>query len=373
MSKKRILISINTSWNIYNFRRNLIQFLINQGFHVIALAPKDAYSEKLEVLGCEYHSLKMNQKGKNPLEDLKLYRDYVNYLKDLKPDICLFYTIKPNIYGSMAALRLGIPYINNISGLGTVFLRPSLSSTIAIQLYKSALKKSSMIFFQNSADLQVFLQKKIIKSQEHQVLAGSGIDTDYFSTKAKTQNKNEHVHFLMISRLIYDKGIREYLEAAVQILASRDDLKFEILGKDEADGKLGMSRTEIQSQIDQTGIIWHGEQEDVRTFIENADVIVLPSYREGMSRALLEACSMSKPIVASDVPGCRELVNNGETGILCEERNATSLKKSILEIASIGHNSRLKMGQKAREMVKANYSEHIIFKAYLNAITEKLN
>ncbi len=373
MSKRRILISINTAWNIYNFRRNLIRFLISNNYHVITLAPSDSYSKKLEELGCEVHDLPMNAKGSNPFEDLRLLQTYKKQFKRLRPDICLFFTIKPNIYGSLACKQLGISFINNISGLGTVFLRNSISSIIAKRLYKKALHASKHIFFQNENDLDVFRMQHLLSHEKYSVIPGSGIDLDYFKALNIVNRSKTAFTFLMVSRLIFDKGIREYIQAAEIVMEKHPNTVFEILGRAEGDAQLGYSKNEFKKIVTRKSLVWHEEQSDVRPFIENADTIVLPSYREGMSRSLLEACAMEKPVITTDTPGCNDIVIDKLNGFLCEINNADSLANAMIKMINLDKNERKEMGKKGREIVKKRFADQIIFDAYINAITENLN
>lgn len=370
--KKKVLISINTSWNIFNFRRNLLQHLMDTGMSIIACAPGDSYSQKLIDLGIEFREIPMSQKGTNVLEDLKLLLAYRRIIKETKPDICLFYTIKPNIYGSLAAHLAGIPYINNISGLGTVFLRKRLSSSIAKLLYKLALKNSAQIFFQNQDDKKLFVDKGIIAHKKLKVLPGSGIDLNHFKS-LKDKSSSKGFTFLMVSRLVFDKGVQEFIGAAEIVRKTYPNTIFEFLGKAEDEGNLGYSKNEMGQISKQKNIVWHSLKEDVRPYLENADVIVLPSYREGMSRALIEALAMEKAILTTDVPGCRELVNNEQNGLLCKAKNVNDLAEKMIKFIEIPEENIIRMGQNGRLFIKKSYSDEIIFESYLNAITDKLS
>lgn len=371
MEKQKILISINTSWNIFNFRRNLLSHLADSGFEIHAAAPFDAYSEKLEKLGLFFYDLPMEKKGTNPMADYRLFVAYRKLINDIRPGICLFYTIKPNIYGTLAAARAGIPVVNNISGLGTVFLRKGLSSTIAKALYKLALKKSSHTFFQNEEDRQLFIDQGLIERSKTSVIPGSGIDTDYF-IPGESAKKDATFRFLMVSRLIFDKGIMEYLSAAEKVGKKYPNARFEILGRPEQEANLGLSKEQIETYVNKGIVEWTDEQEDIREILSQADVIVLPSYREGLSRALLEACSMAKPIIATDVAGCRELVDQGKNGFLCRPKDSDSLAEVLERAIGLKQEERLQMGQYGRNLVKSSYDQKLIFKAYQNAIANIL-
>ncbi len=339
---------------------------------IIACAPGDSYSQKLIDLGIEFREIPMSQKGTNVLEDLKLLLAYRRIIKETKPDICLFYTIKPNIYGSLAAHLAGIPYINNISGLGTVFLRKRLSSSIAKLLYKLALKNSAQIFFQNQDDKKLFVDKGIIAHKKLKVLPGSGIDLNHFKS-LKDKSSSKGFTFLMVSRLVFDKGVQEFIGAAEIVRKTYPNTIFEFLGKAEDEGNLGYSKNEMGQISKQKNIVWHSLKEDVRPYLENADVIVLPSYREGMSRALIEALAMEKAILTTDVPGCRELVNNEQNGLLCKAKNVNDLAEKMIKFIEIPEENIIRMGQNGRLFIKKSYSDEIIFESYLNAITDKLS
>lgn len=371
MDPKRILISINTSWNVYNFRKGLIKFLHGKGYGIIVLAPNDDYSSKLTELGVEYHCINMDKKGSNPFNDYLLLKNYKKKLKELNPDICLFYTIKPNIYGSLACNSLGIPYINNISGLGTVFIRNTLSSKIAKRLYKIALRKSPYVFFQNEDDLNIFNSKSLISHNRTKVIPGSGVDLNHFRPMNMPEKKGKFI-FLMMSRLIFDKGIREYIQASKKMLSQYDNIEIHVLGNAEEEAKLGYSESDFQNLIKGNHITWFPKSEDVRPYLAEADVFVLPSYREGLSKALLEACAMEKPILTSDTPGCRDLVNNGKNGLLCKVADSEDLYDKMKKLYDSNHSELIQMGKESRKIVENKYGEEFIFEAYLNAITEIL-
>ena len=213
----KIVISINTSWNIYNFRSGLVRFLQSQGHDVNAIAPKDDYSERLvSELGCKFHPIEMDNKGSNPIKDLMLMLSYRKLFKEIQPDVILQYTIKPNIYGSIAAKMVGIPVINNVSGLGTIFINPdTITSKIGMMLYKFAFRFPKKVFFQNPDDLKLFTDFGLVKTSICDVLPGSGVDLDKF--KYSKKEESEKLIFLMVSRVLIDKGVVEYIDAARQI------------------------------------------------------------------------------------------------------------------------------------------------------------
>jgi glycosyltransferase involved in cell wall biosynthesis len=337
MKNKTIAIVINTSWNIFNFRLGLLKALQQEGYRIVAIAPKDEYSEKLEALGFEYHNIDINNKGTNPLEDAKLVYAFYKLYKEIKPDVLLQYTIKPNIYGAMAAGMLGVPVISNISGLGTVFLNDSISSKVARLLYKLALKVPKKVFYQNAHDRELFINSNLVKVEKTDLLPGSGIDTEKFKPLVEKKKNTDVLRFLFIARLVKDKGIEEFVRAAKQISVQRSafsvqkeqGVEFCILGAFYPGNPTAITEDEMKMWEEEGSVKYLGVSDDVKSLISEADCIVLPSYREGLSRVLLEAASMAKSIVTTNVPGCREVVDDGVNGYLCDVKDADSLAEQM--------------------------------------------
>ncbi len=377
MKNKTIAIVINTSWNIFNFRLGLLKALQDEGYRIVAIAPKDEYSEKLEALGFEYHNININNKGTNPLEDAKLVYAFYKLYKEIAPDVLLQYTIKPNIYGSMAAGMLGIPVISNISGLGTVFLNDDLSSKIARFLYKIALKVPEKVFYQNAHDRELFIDSNLVKEEKTDLLPGSGIDTEKFKPLEKNKENTNVLRFLFIARLVKDKGIVEFVRAAKQISVQRSafsieeerEVEFYILGAFYPGNPTAITETEMKVWEEEGYVKYLGVSDDVKTLIAEADCIVLPSYREGLSRVLLEAASMAKPIITTNVPGCREVVDNGVNGYLCEVKDADSLAEQMEKMILLSDEVRSEMGRKGREKVMKEFDEKIVIRKYQEAIS----
>ncbi|MEA2048520.1 MAG: glycosyltransferase family 4 protein [Campylobacterota bacterium] len=362
--QKTVAIVINTSWNIFNFRLGVLHALQTDGYKIVCIAPRDAYSEKLESLGFEYHNININNKGTNPLEDAKLVYAFYKLYKEISPDVLLQYTIKPNIYGSMAAGILGIPVISNISGLGTVFLNDSLSSKVAKWLYRVALKVPKKVFYQNREDRALFVESKLVQASKTDLLPGSGIDTEKFKPVSNTDN--ERVTFLFIARLVKDKGLIEYVEAAKKI--KHHHVAFQILGAFYPGNPTAITEDEMKRWEDEGIITYLGTSDAVQSLIAKSDCVVLPSYREGLSRVLLEAASMAKPIIATDVPGCKEVVDDGVNGYLCLPRDSDSLAKEMQKILSLSKDERKKMGQRGREKIVKEFDESIVIEKYRTAI-----
>jgi glycosyltransferase involved in cell wall biosynthesis len=364
---KSIAIVSNTSWYIYNFRLGLLNSLQSQGCKIIIIAPRDEYSSKLKSLGFEYHDIKINNKGTNPLEDMKLIYDFYKLYKSTIPDIILLNTIKPNIYGSMAAGILGIPVISNISGLGTVFLNEKLSSKIARLLYKLALRVPKKVFYQNIHDKELFIKSNYVKKEQTDLLPGSGIDTDKFKPFSKDSNKNEVMRFLFIGRLLKDKGLIEYVEAS-KLMNTHRKVECCILGSFYSDNPSAISKHEMNRWEAQGFIKYIGVSDNVKSIISDYDCVVLPSYREGLSKVLLESASMAKPIITTDVPGCREVVDDGVNGYLCKPKNIEDLAKKMKLMFDLSYEARKTMGEAGRIKIKKEFDENIVIDKYLNAI-----
>ncbi|HAA15808.1 MAG TPA: glycosyltransferase family 1 protein [Cytophagales bacterium] len=364
----RVAIVLNTSWNIYNFRMSLVKALQDQGVDVHAVAPLDSYSSKLEEAGCSFHKVRMDSRGANPIKDAALIAELFLIYKRIKPDIILHYTIKPNIYGTIAARMAGIPMINNVCGLGTVFLKQNLVSWFAIQMYKVAFRYPKKIFFQNNDDRNLFLEKKLVTSSVVEVIPGSGINLQHFMPK--WGRKQPVFTFLMISRLIYDKGVLEYVEAARMLREEGYKVNFQVLGAKDPLHKRGIALEIIDGWIQNEDIEYLGTTDDVRPYIDQADCIVLPSYREGTPRTLLEAASSGKPIVATNVPGCRNVVVDGYNGFLCELRSATDLRDKLEKMMQLGEEERETMGRNSRALVEEKFDEQIVIKQYQEAIDD---
>jgi glycosyltransferase involved in cell wall biosynthesis len=361
----KIAIVINASWNIYNFRMGLIRAFMEARHEVYAIAPPDEYSDRLVKAGCHYVPVAIDNKGSHPLKDIQFTYKLHHLYKQIQPDVILHYTIKPNIYGTLAAALLGIPVINNVSGLGTVFLRDNFTSKIAHVLYKLTFWSPKKIFFQNPDDRDLFIEKKLVKKNITDVLPGSGIDLKLFSPDAFKRNST--FTFLLIGRLLYDKGIVEYVEA-IQILKLRGlQANFYLLGfKDTSSA--GIPESLLQEWLREGVIQYLGTTDDVRSFIKEADCVVLPSYREGTPRTLLEAAALAKPLIATRVPGCIEIVEHEVNGFLCEARDAISLADQLQRMLYLEPRQLQEMGQASRKKVEEKFDEKVVIGKYMDAL-----
>jgi glycosyltransferase involved in cell wall biosynthesis len=362
-----IAIVINTSWNIYNFRLGLIKAFLKEGHQVTAIAPYDSFAEKLREEGCQYEEVVLDNKGANPLKDLNFtWQLYVTYRR-IRPDVVLQYTIKPNIYGTIAASLLRIPVINNVSGLGTVFLRENLASRVAHILYRTFFRFPKKVFFQNEDDRQLFLKRRLVKAPITAVLPGSGVDLNAFCPQPF--KRNETFTFLVIARLIYDKGIVEYADAIRQLKSEDVQANFQLLGYKDG-SPLGIPEEMLQSWIGDGLIEYLGTAVDVRPYIRQADCVVLASYREGTPRTLLEAISMAKPVLTTNVPGCREAIEDGKNGLLCQVKDSGDLAEKLKKMIALKDDELKSMGQKSREIAERKFNEKIIIQEYREALSE---
>ena len=368
MSKK-VIISSNTSWSIYNFRLNLARELKKQGYKVIIVAPYDKYSEVLKK-EFEYHDVYMNNKGTNPIQDLKTTFEYYNLYRKIKPDIVLNFTIKPNIYGTIACNMLGIKTINNIAGLGTLFIKENFITQIAKWLYKYSQSKATRVFFQNKDDFELFVKESLVDKRKSDILPGSGVDIEKFKP-IKIEKKDNVFRFLLIARMLWDKGIGEYVEAAKIIKSKYKRVEFLLLGAVGVDNPTAIPKETIDKWVKDGIITYLGVSDNVSEIIKNSDCVVLPSYREGLSRVLLEAASMAKPIITTDTPGCRDVVDDGINGFLCKVKDSKDLAEKMEKMLKLSEEKRINMGKAGREKIIKEFDEKIVINKYLETI-EKL-
>jgi glycosyltransferase involved in cell wall biosynthesis len=364
----RVALVINTSWNIWNFRASLVRALQAAGHEVLAIAPPDDYSKRLETeLGCRYVPILMENKGTNPVKDAALTRRFYQIYKREKPDVVLHYTIKPNIYGSIAAKLAGIPSINNVSGLGTVFIVKNFVSKVALGLYRFAFRFPVKIFFQNGDDRQLFLENGLVKREITDLLPGSGVDTQKFRPATEFR-RNQPFVFLMVARVLYEKGVVEYFEAARIIRQAVPGTRVQLLGGLDEAGGVGVPRATFEEWLKSGDIEYLGRSDDVAAHIHQADCVVLPSYREGTPKTLLEAAACGKPVVTTDVPGCRETVVDGRNGYLCQVRSGEDLATKMLQVLRLSDADLRGMGQNSRYLAETKFDEQIVLNKYLAAV-----
>jgi len=366
----RVALVINTSWNIWNFRASLVRALQAAGHEVLAIAPPDDYSARLETeLGCRYVPILMENKGTNPLKDAALTRRFYQIYRRERPDVVLHYTIKPNIYGSIAARLAGIPSINNVSGLGTVFIVKNFVSKVALGLYRFAFRFPHKVFFQNADDRQLFLDHGLVRPEITGLLPGSGVDTARFRPAAEFTRQQPFV-FLMVARVLYEKGVVEYFEAARLVRQAVPGTRVQLLGGLDEAGGVGVPRATFEEWLKAGDIEYLGRSDDVAAHLHRADCAVLPSYREGTPKTLLEAAAVGKPLVTTDVPGCRETVADGRNGYLCQVRSGPDLAAKMLQVLRLPAADLRGMGQNSRYLAETKFDEKLVLAKYLSAVAE---
>jgi len=369
---KTVAIVINTAWNIYNFRLNLARKLKDEGYEVICIAPYDAhYTTKItdEFL---FYSIPFDSKGINPFKDLQSMKALWKLYRLVKPDIVLNFTIKPNIYSTYIAKLFGIQVINTVTGLGTLFIKPSLITSFAQVLYKIAFCFTYKIFFQNKDDYNLFVEKKLVSSKKCLVIPGSGVDLQRFYSGIK-KKEDGVIRFILVARMLKDKGVFEFIEASRRLKECYPRIKFFLLGPLGIDNRTAITDTEMMHFVKEGYIEYLGNSDDVSSILREMDCVVLPSYREGIPRSLLEAAAMSKPIITTNVVGCKEVVDHGINGFLCEPKNVDSLYNAIEKMLLLSPEERFQMGKKGREKMEIFFDESIVIKVYLDAIQEALN
>ncbi|OOZ37832.1 glycosyltransferase family 4 protein [Solemya elarraichensis gill symbiont] len=365
-----IALVANSAWNLYHFRGNLVRRLLQDGYRILIIAPRDDSSEKLADLGCYVVEQPMDNKGTNPLADLQTMRELKRLYLEHQPDLVLHFTVKPVIYGSFAARSLKIPVINTITGLGTAFLSGSWLMRIVETLYRHSQRWPSRVFFQNPDDRNLFLSRQLVAEEKSACLPGSGVDLKRFM--AAEYPASQPIKFLLIARLLRDKGIVEFVDAARQIRKIYPHTSFQLLGPLGASNRSALADEEVAAWVEEGIVEYLGETDDVRPFLHAAHCVVLPSYREGTPRALLEAAAVGRPLIATDVPGCREVVDAGVNGLLCDVKNASSLAAAMQQFLDMPLEKQLEMGVAGRLKVEKEFDEELVIGAYLAEIPHLL-
>lgn len=363
-----VVFTSNTSWFLYNFRRRTIQKFVEKGYSVVCLAPEDGFSHRLgNELGANFISIPLEGKSVGVLKELRTIVFIWRILKRLAPVIVFNSTVKLNIYGGIACRLLNIPFANNISGLGTAFIHESILFSGVRRLYGRVNQKAVRLFFENEDDRKVFEDSGLLGGTSVTVLPGSGIDLQRFSASPLPQSGP--VTFIMIARLLGDKGVREYAQACGQLKTQGLDVRCMLVGPLGVSNRTAITREEVDSWVAQGWLEYLGETDDVRPLINQAHVLVLPSYREGMPRTVLEAAAMSRPAIVTDVPGCRHAIEPDVTGWLCEVRNADSLMEQMRRILGMSAAELQKAGDAARYRMEKQFSEELVVESYLDCIT----
>lgn len=362
---KKVVILSNDHSYTYNLRKEIIKKMIEENYKVYIVLPYGKKVELLKEMGCEFFDLPLDRRGMNPVTDFKLMKSYYALIRKIKPDVVLSYTIKPNIYGGFICRVLRIPFIANVTGLGTMVINESTFQKILILLYKSSFKKASCVFFQNESNRD-FFASQCISARRYKVIPGSGINISEFSYQEYPKN-DSNLRFLFIGRIMKDKGIEELMEAAKRIKEMYKNIQFDALGfcEDEYKEKIEFLR---EKKI----ITFHGLKDNVREYLENCNAVIHPTYHEGMSNVLLEAAATGRPILASNIPGCREIFDEGISGFGFEPKNIESLTQAILKFIKLSNEERIAMGKAGREKVEREFDRSIVVSEYLKEIKRSM-
>lgn len=366
---RHVAIVANTAWYLYNFRSNLIRLLVSQGWKVSLIAPFDEYYTALEEMEnvLVYRLRHLNRKGYNPFQDIRLYRAIRALYHQIKPDVVLQYTVKPNIYGSMAARQLGIPTISVVPGLGYAFIRPGLLRSIVTVLYRQTLRANRYVIFENTEDMNELIGNHIIEQARAVVFNGCGIDTEHFSPLPSKTNSD--FRFLFIGRLIKEKGVAEFVQAAHHVHLRFPKARFYIAGNIDTENRSGFTHEEVKTMTDFEWIQYLGFVQDVRQAIREADCVVLPSYYpEGLPRVLLESMSMGKPVISTNSRGCRDAIEDGRNGFLINPRDSHDLSSAMITFCELPEEERKAMGQYGRMKAISEFDDRIINAKYLELL-----
>lgn len=377
----KVMIALNSAWNLLNFRAGLIRALIGNGHTVVLIAPADNNVSALQALGARFVHLPMRSHSTNPFFDLLLLWRFLRVLHCDRPDVLMTFTAKPNIYGSMAAHALGIPVINNIAGLGSAFIKGGSLELVLSILYRLALTRAIRVFFQNPDDYRQFVEMGLVKDAKCKVLPGSGVDLQnfqpmplpnlqYWYERDDQSTNNRHFVFLLVARLLKDKGLQEFAEAARLLKTTYPLVEFALLGFKDSKNPNAITDEQLASWEAKNLLTYWGSCNDVRDPLARADCVVLPSYREGTPRALLEAAAMGRPLVTTDVPGCREVVRHGINGLLCRPRDPQDLADQMRTILQMPKEQLAQMGKSSRHLVEGQFDEKLVIDSYLQILDD---
>ncbi len=356
----RILILANNDVGLYNFRKELIQEFLKQGNDVILSLPYGSRVEELEKMGCRYIRTEFERRSMNIFRDLKLIKYYISMVRKEKPDFILTYTIKPNIYGGIAARVFGVRYITTITGLGTTFQNSGLLRLLITKMYRVGLKKAQHVIFENDENKNIFIKHRIISENKAVPVKGAGVNLDEY--RYVPMDFSGPTRFLFIGRIMEEKGVNELFEVARLIKESQQyNVEFDVLGFFEDNYEKRVK------DLEGSGIIrYHGFQNEVRSYIQKAHCVILPSYHEGMSNTLLESAAMGRPLITSNIPGCREAVIDGKTGYLCKVRDAEDLYQKVLKYLELSQEERAMMGKESRIHIEGQFNRRDVVNTLIN-------
>lgn len=351
---------------------NVLEKLVEKGFNITLVSPYDQYLDLvLDKIKVNYIPLKnLDRKSVNPIKEIALFFELRKLYKELKPDLVIHYTIKPNIYGNLAAWVSRIPSICVITGLGYVFLHDTIYNSMAKKLYKVSLNKAQLVIFENHEDKDLFVQLGLVKEDRSAIVNGCGINLEYFKPIYNPKDRDSKTIFTFVARLIYDKGIIEFVEAAKKIKARYSNVEFWVAGEIDQGNPTSISNELLHKWVEEGTIKYFGHVRDVRTIISKSDCVVLPSYREAMARTLTEALAMERPVISCDTSGCRSVVDDGVNGFLVPVKNVDALIEAIEKFSLMSENSKQTMGKNGRKKAKNEFDDLIVTSQFLNLIDD---
>lgn len=359
--KKKVLVLVNHDVVIYNFRKELIERLLLEGYHVVISSPYGERIDDLIAMGCEYYEATIERHGTNPFKEFKLLTYYKNLMKKVKPDVVLTYTIKPNIYGGLAAKKHNIPYIANITGLGTAVEKDSIIQKINIVLYKIAFSKIHKVFFQNTENMNFFKKNNIVVDK-HELVPGSGVNLNHF--RVLEYPSEDTIEFVFISRIMKKKGIDQFIAAAKYISKKYSNTRFHICGFCEENYESELTELERQGVLE-----YHGMVRDIRNILSKIHCTVHPTYYpEGLSNVLLESSASGRPIITTDRSGCREVVDEDNSGYIVKQKDTRDLINKIEKFINLSYKEKVQMGLMGRAKVSKEFDRSIVVNAYIKEI-----
>ena len=350
-SNKRVLVLANNDVGLYRFRKDLLLTLLNAGHEVYISLPNGNFIPELVRYGCRFLDTPVDRRGMNPVRDAKLFRQYSAMLKKVRPDLVLTYTIKPNIYGGLACRMARIPYAVNITGLGSAIENGGWLRRFVLALYKPALKGARVVFFENAGNRDTLVSAGVVPEGRDVVLNGAGVNLEDYPHQPYPQEGP--VRFLFVGRVMHEKGVDELFAAAKRMKQEfGDGVEFHIVGSFEEAYK------PVMDELEQSGVVrYHGYQPDMKPLYAMASCVVLPSYHEGMSNVLLEAAASGRPLITSNIPGCREAVEDGASGYLCPAKDADTLYAAMRRFASLPQVEQAELGRHGRERMEQRFSK----------------
>lgn len=365
-----IAVVSNTAWYLFNFRLNLMRALQAAGHTVVAVAPDDAYAQRIRDAGIAFEAVPISGGGTHPVRELQSVLRLGAVFRRHRVDLVLSYTPKGNLYSALACIVLGVPFVPNVSGLGRAFIRKSLVTQVAKTLYRLTFGRAHRVFFQNLDDMGVFVSARLVRPDKVERLPGSGVDLSRFSPAAPLARAADAPVFLLVARMLWDKGVGEYVEAARSVRKLHPGARFQLLGFLDVANPSAISRQQMDEWVAQGVVEYKGPTDDVRPFLVQADCVVLPSYREGVPRTLLEAAATARPVITTDAPGCRDTVLDGKTGFLCRPADAQDLADKLLRFIALTPEERQAMGQCGRGFVEQNFDERAVIGRYLEVVRD---